>query len=163
MDIRGILRTLETHGVRYLLAGGVDAALYGCPEPTYDVDILYDLAEDNLGRLLQALQAMEAERGEPYDAEILRRQYVVSFSTKHGYLDAFHYLKGVGNYADALQWAERIAIEDLEVARLNLEGLIRAKEAALPEEKNPRKLAALQYLRDLRALLDRKAQAPDSV
>ena len=40
-DPREILGTLIRHQVEFVLIGGVAATLYGCPEQTFDLDILY--------------------------------------------------------------------------------------------------------------------------
>ncbi len=42
-DPRKIIETLNRHGVEYVIIGGFAATLYGCPEQTFDLDILSDV------------------------------------------------------------------------------------------------------------------------
>ncbi len=66
MALVDILVTLAKHRVRFIAVGGIAAVLRGAPISTRDVDIVYDFAEDNLHRLLAALDDLEAVfRGDP--------------------------------------------------------------------------------------------------
>jgi hypothetical protein len=51
-----MLRTLERHGVHYILIGGLAATLHGSPLRTGDADICPAGDLENLERLAQALQ-----------------------------------------------------------------------------------------------------------
>src|SRR5947199_8552618 len=63
-----MFRTLEAHGVRYLLIGGLAATLHGSPLHTGDADICPAKDAANLERLARALEAMDARIRAP-DAE----------------------------------------------------------------------------------------------
>lgn len=55
---KNIFGTLNDEGVKYLVAGGIAAVLYGAPRFTADIDIIIDLSEDNvikLGRTLDKI------------------------------------------------------------------------------------------------------------
>ena len=60
MALADILVTLAKHDVRYIAVGGIAAVLRGAPINTRDVDIVYDRAEDNLSRPLEALADLDA-------------------------------------------------------------------------------------------------------
>lgn len=62
-DPRKIIETLNRHSVEYITIGGIAATLYGCPEQTYDLDILYADSVTNRQRLLTALAEIEAHMG----------------------------------------------------------------------------------------------------
>ena len=49
-----IFETLNRHGVKYLVVGGVAVVLYGCQRFTYDLDIVVQLEADNIKRLAKA-------------------------------------------------------------------------------------------------------------
>lgn len=60
LDASRILRTLDRHGVEYLLVGGVAAELYGASRPTFDVDCLPKRSDANLDRLADAMGELGA-------------------------------------------------------------------------------------------------------
>src|SRR3569623_552419 len=51
-----LLRALSTAGVDFAVAGGFAVVLLGVPRMTFDLDIVVDLAADNLVRLVGALE-----------------------------------------------------------------------------------------------------------
>lgn len=53
-----ILRSLQKHGVRYLILGGAAVNLHGVPRMTADLDITIDLSAENVAATVEAL--MEA-------------------------------------------------------------------------------------------------------
>ena len=52
-----LLRALADAGVEYVVAGGFAVVLHGVPRMTFDLDIVVDLADDNMLRLVAALAA----------------------------------------------------------------------------------------------------------
>lgn len=52
-----LLRALSEHGVEFAIAGGFAVVLHGVPRMTFDLDIVVDLAADNVSRLVAALQS----------------------------------------------------------------------------------------------------------
>lgn len=52
-----LLRALAGAGVEFAVAGGFAVVLHGVPRMTFDLDIVVDLAADNMSRLVTALQA----------------------------------------------------------------------------------------------------------
>ena len=51
-----LLRALADAGVEFAVAGGFAVVLHGVPRMTFDLDIVVDLAADNLSRLVAALR-----------------------------------------------------------------------------------------------------------
>ena len=78
-----ILAGLQSHGVSYVLVGGLGAAAHGSPVETDDVDICVSDDDDNLGRLSLAL----GQLGGFPAAEAATREHRVSFQTPAGRLD----------------------------------------------------------------------------
>src|SRR3989338_6070288 len=56
MILLRIFKTLNKQKVRYLVAGGVAGVFYGNPRFTKNLDILVDLEEGNLERLVKAFK-----------------------------------------------------------------------------------------------------------
>jgi hypothetical protein len=52
-----LLRALAGAGVEFAVAGGFAVVLHGVPRMTFDLDIVVDLAADNLNRLVAALRS----------------------------------------------------------------------------------------------------------
>jgi len=50
-----VFASLRSHDVKYLIIGGVAAALHGVPKGTFDLDILIEANPQNAQRLLDAL------------------------------------------------------------------------------------------------------------
>jgi len=57
---RLILRELAAHDVRFVVIGGLAAALHGSSQVTFDIDIVPDPELGNLARLSKTLAAVEA-------------------------------------------------------------------------------------------------------
>lgn len=61
LDIPSVVRTLNAHGVRYVVIGGVAALVHDLPLPaTVDIDVTPSRDPKNLERLADAFDALEA-------------------------------------------------------------------------------------------------------
>jgi hypothetical protein len=78
-----ILASLRSHGVSYVLVGGLGAAVHGASLDTDDVDICLPGDTENLARLALALQQLVAEQRPPTSDE----DHHVSFDSPFGRLD----------------------------------------------------------------------------
>ena len=106
-DPLGALRTLDEHGVRYVVIGGVAGRLWGSPTLTNDTDICCAWDPENLARLASALHQLHARlRGVdddvPFllDAETLARGRNFTFSTATGALDVMGAPAGVDGFEE---------------------------------------------------------------
>ena len=149
-----MFRTLEAHGVRYLLIGGLAATLHGSPLRTGDADICPAKDAANLERLARALEAMDARIRAPdaeagvrfaCDARFLAGVELLNLTTRFGDLDIAFRPAGTGGYDDLLQGAERYVLEGLVVPVASLPDVIRSKKAA----NRPKDHAALDTLQEL--------------
>lgn len=78
-----IIASLRSHGVSYVLVGGLGAAIHGASLDTDDVDICLPGDTENLARLSLALQQLVAEQ-RPSTSEA---DHQVSFDSPFGRLD----------------------------------------------------------------------------
>ncbi len=151
-----ILATLERHGVRYVLIGGLAAVLHGSAHMTTDVDVVPEEAARNLERLSAVLRALDARirvAGEPdgvpfdHSAQSLARVRFWNLQTSNGDLDIAFEPSGTRGYEDLQRDVVRMRVRGFDVPVASLADVIRSKEAAGRE----RDRAVLPGLRELLA------------
>lgn len=159
-DPQEIFATLERHGVRFVVIGGVAAILHGAPHVTTDVDIVPEEGRDNLARLSAALKELNARirvagepEGIPFDhsAESLARVRIWNLVTDRGNLDLTFVPSGTRGYDDLVRDAEPMTVRGVEVPVASLADVIRSKEAAGRERDR-------LVLPTLRRLLERQRE-----
>lgn len=153
-DPEAILRTLDRHGVAFVVIGGIAAAFHGSPEHTYDLDVCYARDDDNLTRLAAALQELHARlRGVdddvPFllDAKTLGRGDCFTFVTDHGSFDILGTPSGSGGFEALHRTGTDVEIGALVVRIAGVDELIDMKRAA-GRSKDQRHLEILGALRD---------------
>lgn len=149
-----ILEVLNSHGVAFVVIGGLAALVHGANLPTSDVDITPDRARANLARLSDALTELAAEVrfGEAsvpfsHDAESLAVAGVWNLRTAHGELDISMVPNGTEGYADLVRDAVETSILGVVVPVASLADVIRSKQAA----NRPKDQRALPVLREILA------------
>jgi predicted nucleotidyltransferase len=157
MTLLDLVAGLTAAGVRFIIVGGVAAAVHGSRRVTDDLDLLFDTTPDNLDRLSGLLAGWRAyprgiEPGLPFimDAQTLDGTEVLTLTTDRGLLDLMAAVKGVGTYAKALPATVRVDLPTGPVRVLSLPQLIAAKRAA-GRPKDREHLIELEALRELRA------------
>ena len=103
MNIDRILSELNSAEVDYLLIGGVNFLLRHQGPLTHDVDVWVRDSEENLTRLLVALQHLDAEWGRTdatwgpvaKDTSWLKSQAIFCLLTSAGSLDIFRQVRGL--------------------------------------------------------------------
>ncbi|MBI2704021.1 MAG: hypothetical protein HYX32_01835 [Actinobacteria bacterium] len=119
LDVKRIVSTLDTHGVQYLLIGGLGATLYGAERVTQDIDLLPRTDSENLARLASAFRdpgaflrvgglSDEEARALPVviDAKSLGATEVTTWRTEAGDLDVLATIRG--EYGERRQFADLI-------------------------------------------------------
>lgn len=152
-----ILRVLARQEVRYIVIGGIAAALQGSPYPTYDLDICPDSKTDNLDALAEALRKLEALEWDPNKDELLEREWNVEtlqvdttwlLMTKFGPLDLLMWPSATAGYPDLKRRSKVLDVAGVQVRVAHVEDLIRMKESSGRERD-------LMQIPTLRKLLDR--------
>lgn len=89
-DPRALLAALDRNYVSYVLIGGLARVIRGTDEITNGIDICPLVRPDNLERLGQALEELEARKTDrrrlSLDGEALAREPVIRLRTAHGEL-----------------------------------------------------------------------------
>lgn len=161
MSFASMLGGLSRQKVRFVVIGGVAAAVHGSSRVTNDLDVCYDAKEAaNIDRLAALLAKWDAyprgvERGLPFimDGRTLRGAPIMTLTTTEGDLDVMDRVAGVGDYDALRKRSEAISALGVRFRVIDLPSLIKAKRAA----GRPRDFDALPELEALLTL--RKSQA----
>jgi hypothetical protein len=154
-----LLELLAQHEVDFIVVGMTAGILHGAPVTTVDLDIVHRRTPENVGRLLRALEALDAVYR--HDPRKLRpgeshlsgpgHQLLV---TKLGDLDCLGTIDQNRGYEELLLRTEELSLSSGRVIRvLTLPALIEAKERS----GRPKDMAALPVLR---ATLDEQKKRP---
>lgn len=164
LDTERILRTFASHEVDYVLVGGLAAIAHGSTIATADADLVPRPDPQNLERLLDALEELEAkvlvseqrmamEAGEPWEVVELRKgaQALSSaqtwhFTTSAGPIDVVMTATGVGPYDAHIDAARPREAFGVRILVAGIDDLIASKEAL----ERPKDEATLRELRELR-------------
>jgi hypothetical protein len=153
----GLLRVLLHHGVDFFVVGGVAAQLEGAPIVTFDLDVLFDKAPDNLDRLLAALHELKARYRDPAgrhiepDKEKLETFRVNLLLTELGALDVLGTIGSGLTYQDLVDRTLSYELGETRVRVLELAAVIETKEQANRDKDR----AALPVLRQTLAMKTR--------
>jgi hypothetical protein len=156
---RELLATLEAHGVRYVVLGGLAAVLHGSPTVTGDADVCPERSVDNLERLAAALREMNARirtTSEPdeldfaCDAGFLSRMNMVNLTTDFGDFDLSFEPAGFSGYDELAEHAVEVPIGSMKVRVASLADVILSKETA----NRPKDHATLPILKALQDELE---------
>ncbi len=136
LDAEHIFSALAEHGVDYVLVGGLAVQTHGHVRTTVDVDVYPRPDRQNLGRLAEALNALDASvlnagAGElPIDASMLPRATLWQFATRHGAVDVLHDAPGAPPYDELRERALEVELGDLRIAVAGRDDLISMKRAS---------------------------------
>lgn len=158
-NVEQLLKTLDDHGVDFVIIGGAAAVLHGSAYVTGDLDVCYSREKENLKKLATALAPFKSSlRGAPrdlpfqLDQSTLRSGLNFTLTTDLGDVDILGEVTGLGSYKKLLPFSEEMEVFGMRCRVLTLEGLIKTKRAA-------GRTKDLMLLPELEALLEiRKSQ-----
>ncbi|NOY91624.1 MAG: hypothetical protein GXP55_10525 [Deltaproteobacteria bacterium] len=149
-----ISATLERHGVRFIVIGGIAASIQGAGWPTEDLDIVVHPSRSNLECLATALNVLDARYEGFYRAPIrptLERLMDLSgpqlLRTRAGRLDVMKEVAGM-TFDQLTQDSTKASVGGVPVHTASISALIRLKEFAGRKKDEA-------GLRELRAALNR--------
>ncbi len=138
-DPERLIKVLGKHRVKYVLIGALAARLHGFPRLTADADITPSTDLENLKRLADALNEIDARfftenipEGLPFDcsAASLQQADVWNFITTAGRLDVAFTPAGTTGYEDLQPNSVRFKAYGVELLAASVEDIIRSKKAA---------------------------------
>ncbi len=152
-DFESLLAALTGHNVDFVVVGGVALVLRGAGRTTYDLDICYSRAPENLSRLTEALAPHHPTlRGAPrdlpfrWDARTLASGLNFTLDTDLGWIDILGEITGIGAFGEVAKEASMTELYRHPTLVLTLDGLERAKRAA-GRIKDLADLAAIREIR----------------
>lgn len=135
LDAERILRVLAERGVEYVLIGDLAVQTHGHVRTTNDADLIPAPDPDNLGRLAEALRALDArilnpgEEDTAIDAKMLPRATIWQFATRDGGIDVMHEVPGGRSYSELSDRALHVKLGDIDVPVVGFDDLIQMKLA----------------------------------
>lgn len=147
LDYIGIFKKLNDEGINYIVAGGLAVNFYGIPRMTYDIDILVDLEEKNLKKLLSLLEAWNFKPRAPVKMMNLTNPIIRQNWIKNKGMKAFTLINPdwviseidiiIDSPIDFLEASKKIncfEIKDVKVPVISLDDLITMKESSQREQ-----------------------------
>lgn len=136
VNLRGLLRGLQSHEVKYLVSGAMAMVFYGYVRNTEDLDLIVDPDPQNLDRLADWLTSAGARLrlnpmssfGERERAG-MHRGAKVSVLTSLGQVDVDQRLPGLAEFSQLMEQAELYETDGMQVPVLDRETLIELKRS----------------------------------
>jgi hypothetical protein len=136
-DLRSLLETLNTAGIRFVVIGGVAVGAHGYVRGTEDLDLVPDPDPENLSRLTEALTNLDSTlptvADRPFeaarDAGVIRRGGNVTAMTRFGGLDIVQRARGVPSYSQLIDDAVESELLGIPVRVCSLTRLREMKAA----------------------------------
>jgi hypothetical protein len=144
-DLKALLGVLHEQGVNFVVIGGVAVGAHGFIRGTEDLDLVPDPDPENLERLMQALEALDARlptAGNRHfdvstDARVIRQGGNVTTMTRFGELDVVQLAQGVPSYS---QLADDAVDSDLFGIPVRVCSLTRLREMKSAQNRTQDKL-----------------------
>ncbi|MCX6543164.1 MAG: nucleotidyltransferase [Acidobacteria bacterium] len=128
-DFREFLRSLNGHGVKYLVVGGYAVGYYGYPRATADIDLWVAIHPDNASRLVEAVRAFGFDRPELTEALLMKPDQIIRMGVPPFRIELMTTISGV--HFDQCYAARTVAeLEDVTVSLISLEHLKANKRSA---------------------------------
>jgi hypothetical protein len=139
-----LLRTLVAHDVEFIVIGGFALAFHGAPRATKDVDVVPAPGRENLTRLWEAVEELEAKPGEleGFRPEEMPLEWSLEslvagggnwiLHTRHGRLDVMQWVEPFSDYAELRAGAVEQHVDEAggTILVAGIDDLIAMKEAA---------------------------------
>ncbi|REJ80797.1 MAG: hypothetical protein DWQ29_13950 [Planctomycetota bacterium] len=137
---------MNSHGVRYVVIGGIASVIHGVPRATFDLDILIESNRENAQRLLDALVALRFGTATMATAETLLANEITIFKDRL-LIDVLTSAPGL-RFETAWKNREVHTHRGQDFPVVTIRDLIRSKRAT----------GRVRDLQDVEALLSRKSQ-----
>jgi predicted nucleotidyltransferase len=135
-----IFREFQKQKVKYVLVGGIAVNLLGGMRSTADLDILVEMSDDNLGKIVEILTSQGYRVKQPVDPMKISDTRTRQDWIKKRHMKAFNFckegeLKEVDiviespvSFEEAKKSALRIKVDDLTLPVISMDNLIKMKK-----------------------------------
>ena len=136
VSIAALLTALYDAEVEFLIVGGYGAWLQGSRIITSDLDVCYRRSNQNISRLVKALQPLHPKLRGAEDIRFLLDERTISqgmnftLLTDFGDLDLLGQLAGVGGFDEMITKAKETEVNGMRIKLASLEDIIASKRAA---------------------------------
>ncbi|MFN0253686.1 MAG: nucleotidyltransferase [Kofleriaceae bacterium] len=127
-DFRDMLATLESHGVRYLVVGGLAVAVHGTPRYTKDLDLWVECSPENASKLVAAINAFGLGSLGLVDADFLDPDIVIQLGYEPNRIDLLTALTGL-TFADVYPKRHYAELDGMRIPIIDRESLLANKRA----------------------------------
>lgn len=165
MFYQEVFRALQAAEVRYLVVGGLAVNLYGYVRMTVDMDIMVDLSEENMGRLVEVMEGLGYVPRLPVQGVALvskqtRKEWIrekgatvfTFIDPKQPFKQVDIFLSNPLDFEQAYAQRQVITVGRTPISMISLDDLIRMKEAV----GRPRDLEDVQHLHRIKQLKERR-------
>lgn len=142
-----VLTELSKSGARYLVIGGVALGLSGYPRATFDLDILPDLSEENLDRIIRVMESLGYKPRVPVNAEELKNSKKREIWYKEKNMKVFSFFDPKNpmnivdlmiyhpiNFEDCFKRRQSVRIDDVEIYIASIDDLIKLKKGVMRDK-----------------------------
>jgi predicted nucleotidyltransferase len=135
-----IFRAFQKQKVKYVLVGGIAVNLLGAMRNTADLDILVEMSDDNLKKIVQILKKQGYKVKQPVDPMKITDKKTREDWIKNKHMKAFNFykedeLKEVDiviespvSFEEAIRSALRIKVDNLTLPVISIDKLIEMKQ-----------------------------------
>jgi predicted nucleotidyltransferase len=132
-DLKSLLRSLESHGVEYLLIGGYALAAHGYQRATTDIDIMVKGTIEVGEKMKSALMVMPDQVAKDIEPAWFNEGKNIRVADAY-IVDIM--LNANGQTYDTLkQYAQTIDLDGVKVSTVNLEGLLLTKRTVREKDQ----------------------------
>lgn len=138
------LIALSNSGARYIIIGGIALGLSGYPRATFDLDILPELSEENLDKIIKTLQKLGYKPKVPVNLEEIKdpKKRALWFKEKHMKVFSFFNPKEPINEIDLMIYyplnfeecfkrRQNIKLKNHEIYVASIEDLLELKKISM--------------------------------
>lgn len=140
-DFKEFIASLNGRSVQYLIIGGYAVAFHGHPRYTKDINIWIERSEENINRLLNAIDDFGFSSLGLKNEDFSHPEMIVQIGVPPNRIDILSDLEGL-KFSDAFRNKKEIIKDGIKIAVIGLDDLRTSKKAA----GRPRDLADLADL-----------------
>ena len=126
-DFKDFISFLNKNSVKYLLLGGWAVGIYGYPRATGDIDVLIAIDDDNLNKLLKALNEFGSPPIDKEHFKIIGNIFMMGASPIK--IDVINQASGI-DFEECYSRKNIINVDGIEISLISKKDLIKNKKSS---------------------------------